>query len=119
MKYVNVAINLPVKNLFKQFTYQLPPELAHVDVGWRVVVPFGAQTVEGFVVALEAAAPAEHACKEVLATMDTRPCSMPKCWRRLYGCPSIICAHRQRRCGFLFPARQASSVRRYTMKAAS
>lgn len=57
MKYVNVAINLPVKNLFKQFTYQLPPELAHVDVGWRVVVPFGAQTVEGFVVALEAAAP--------------------------------------------------------------
>ncbi|WP_307761291.1 primosomal protein N' [uncultured Phascolarctobacterium sp.] len=73
MKYVNVAINLPVKNLFKQFTYQLPPELAHVDVGWRVVVPFGAQTVEGFVVALEAAAPAEYACKEVLATLDTRP----------------------------------------------
>lgn len=73
MKYVNVAINLPVKNLFKQFTYQLPPELAHVDVGWRVVVPFGAQTVEGFVVELEAAAPAEYACKEVFATLDTRP----------------------------------------------
>ena len=26
MRYVNVAINLPVKNLFKQFTYALPPQ---------------------------------------------------------------------------------------------
>uniref|UniRef100_UPI003AEFE40E primosomal protein N' family DNA-binding protein n=1 Tax=Phascolarctobacterium faecium TaxID=33025 RepID=UPI003AEFE40E len=49
MKYINVAINLPVKNLFKQFTYAVPPQLDHVDVGWRVVVPFGYQTVEGFV----------------------------------------------------------------------
>ena len=73
MKYVNVAINLPVKNLFKQFTYSLPPQLGHVDVGWRVVVPFGHQTVEGFVTSLAAAAPAEYDCKEILATLDTRP----------------------------------------------
>ena len=33
MKYINVAINLPVKNLFKQFTYAVPPQLDHVDVG--------------------------------------------------------------------------------------
>jgi len=26
MKYINVAINLPVKNLFKQFTYAVPPQ---------------------------------------------------------------------------------------------
>ena len=54
MKYINVAINLPVKNLFKQFTYAVPPQLDHVDVGWRVVVPFGYQTVEGFVTSLAA-----------------------------------------------------------------
>ena len=73
MKYINVAINLPVKNLFKQFTYAVPPQLDHVDVGWRVVVPFGYQTVEGFVTSLTAAAPAEYECKEILATLDTRP----------------------------------------------
>jgi len=73
MKYINVAINLPVKNLFKQFTYAVPPQLDHVDVGWRVVVPFGYQTVEGFVTSLAAAAPAEYECKEILATLDTRP----------------------------------------------
>ena len=74
MKYINVAINLPVKNLFKQFTYAVPPQLDHVDVGWRVVVPFGYQTVEGFVTSLAAAAPAEYECKEILATLDTCPC---------------------------------------------
>ena len=47
---VDVAINLPVKSLFKQFTYAVPEELRFLDSGWRVVVPFGAQKVEGFVV---------------------------------------------------------------------
>ena len=47
MKYINVAINLPVKNLFKQFTYAVPPQLDHVDVGWRVVVPFGIRQWRG------------------------------------------------------------------------
>lgn len=50
MKYVLVAINLPVKNLFRQFIYSLPEALLHVGEGWRVIVPFGPQRVEGFVV---------------------------------------------------------------------
>ena len=50
MKYVLVAINLPVKNLFRQFIYSLPESLEQVCEGWRVVVPFGKQKVEGFVV---------------------------------------------------------------------
>lgn len=47
---VQVAINLPVKSLFKQFTYAVPAALEFLDSGWRVVVPFGSQKVEGFVV---------------------------------------------------------------------
>lgn len=50
MLAVIVAINLPVKQLFRQFTYTVPPELDYVDVGWRVIVPFHGQTVEGFVI---------------------------------------------------------------------
>lgn len=50
MKYVLVAINLPVKNLFRQFIYRLPESLQQVEEGWRLVVPFGPQQVEGFVV---------------------------------------------------------------------
>lgn len=51
MLAVVVAINLPVKQLFKQFTYAVPQELEYIDEGWRVIVPFHGQTVEGFVVA--------------------------------------------------------------------
>ena len=47
---VNVAINLPVKSLFRQFTYAVPEKLSFLDKGWRVVVPFSGQKVEGFVV---------------------------------------------------------------------
>ena len=46
----SVRINLPVKNLFRQFTYSVPEALQFIDSGWRVVVPFSGQKVEGFVV---------------------------------------------------------------------
>ena len=47
---VDVAINLPIKNLFRQYTYTVPDEFSFLDVGWRCVVNFGNQIVEGFVV---------------------------------------------------------------------
>ena len=85
MKYVLVAINLPVKNLFRQFIYSLPETLLQVGEGWRVVVPFGPQKVEGFVVRAfsreEAAAVLQKenpefsfaGVKEVSAALGTRP----------------------------------------------
>ncbi|MEG1412450.1 MAG: primosomal protein N' [Acidaminococcaceae bacterium] len=73
MKYVEVAINLPVKNLFKQFTYSVAEELDFISVGWRVIVPFGHQTVEGFVVREVVAVEEPAKYKGVLDTLDTKP----------------------------------------------
>ena len=61
MYCVNVAINLPVKSLFAQFTYGLPQELSFIDRGWRVVVPFSGQKVEGFVVERSCLSPEQEA----------------------------------------------------------
>lgn len=74
MRYVNVAINLPVKNLFKQFTYALPPQFGYISAGWRVIVPFARQTTEGFVVG-EAGIdlPEPEKYKEVQAVIGTEP----------------------------------------------
>lgn len=70
MIYVDVAINLPVKNLFKQFTYILPDNLNFLDVGWRCVVPFGNQTVEGFIVRRATSlAVDENKVKKVIAAL--------------------------------------------------
>ena len=74
---VDVAINLPVKSLFKQFTYAVPAELNFLDSGWRVVVPFGAQKVEGFVVQRREIASlspqAQAKLKNVEAALGDRP----------------------------------------------
>lgn len=74
MKFANVAINLPVKNLFKQYTYIIPEEFSCVDVGWRVVVPFGMQTLEGFVVARDVVVeePSDK-FRAIEALIDTKP----------------------------------------------
>ncbi len=93
MKYVLVAINLPVKNLFRQFIYSLPEALDAVSEGWRVIVPFGPQQLEGFVVRCVTRAEAVtllrrenpkltlEQMKEVTATLDTRPWFSPEMLR--------------------------------------
>ena len=67
---VDVSINLPVKSLFKQFTYAVPDELNFLDSGWRVVVPFGAQKVEGFVVCRRDEAELTMQAKEKLKNVE-------------------------------------------------
>ena len=49
MQFVHVCINANARNLDKLFTYILPDELAHLQVGHRVIVPFGRMQQEGFI----------------------------------------------------------------------
>ncbi len=44
-----VWVNIPTRNINKAFSYTIPEHLSYVDVGWRVLVPFGNRKVEGFV----------------------------------------------------------------------
>ncbi|MBQ9763125.1 MAG: primosomal protein N' [Phascolarctobacterium sp.] len=67
---VDVAINLPVKSLFKQFTYAVPAELNFLDSGWRVVVLFGAQKVEGFVVRRRELSELDQQAREKLKNVE-------------------------------------------------
>ena len=76
MVTVDVAINLPVKSLFGLYTYALPAKLAFLATGWRVVVPFSGQKVEGFITARHEDAGPEaggFAIKEVEAALGDRP----------------------------------------------
>ena len=73
MKYLNVAINLPVKNIFQQFTYKVPPQLDFLKEGWRVVVPFGHQLLEGFVVEEPKVIDEKITYKEIVDVLGTEP----------------------------------------------
>lgn len=73
MEYAKVAINLPVKNLFRQFTYHVPESLDFLAQGWRVVVPFGTQLVEGFIVEEDKAPDLSRELKDIVDVVGTEP----------------------------------------------
>ena len=49
-KLAQVIVNLPVRQLNKPFTYLIPEELDFLDIGFKVIVPFGRSKAEGFVI---------------------------------------------------------------------
>ena len=50
MRIADVYINIPIKSIAQAFSYILPANLANVNAGRRVLVPFGGRDIEGFVV---------------------------------------------------------------------
>lgn len=70
-RIADVIVNLTPRNLNKPFSYFLPDELSQVGVGWRVLVPFGSRTAEGFVVTVSEGNP--EGLKAVLETLDDEP----------------------------------------------
>lgn len=71
---VEVLVELASRNVDKTFDYLVPPELlSKVQVGVRVIIPFGAQELEGFVLKIKQLQ--EHSCsfdqlKEVIDVVD-------------------------------------------------
>lgn len=70
-KYVQVAVNVP--QVSGVFDYHIPPEIyGQIKPGCLVVVPFGAQHVQGIVLR-EVAIPAVPETREVKAVLDSEP----------------------------------------------
>ena len=67
---IEVAVALP---LHKNFTYRLPPSYAgSVQIGMRVLVPFGRRNLTGYVVGFPETAPCDD-IKEVQDLLDEEP----------------------------------------------
>lgn len=75
-KFVDVILPLPLP---KSFTYALPDEGAdQVQVGCRVVVPFGRKKYYTAIVCnIHYCAPADYEVKEVTTVLDTSPILLP------------------------------------------
>ena len=72
MRRAEVFVNIPVKSIAKAYSYAVPDALSFLAAGWRVLVPFGGRSVEGFVVAVheEAGGRQGYELKEVIAAVD-------------------------------------------------
>ena len=72
--YADVLIELKAKKIDKTFTYLIPKKLRDkVKIGIRVLVPFGKQTLEGFVLNIEYDKDVDYELKEIIDVIDDNP----------------------------------------------
>lgn len=70
-RIAEVFINLPARSIAKSFSYAVPPTLDFINVGWRVLVPFGNRQAEGFVISVAEGEGEE--LKHIISVVDTQP----------------------------------------------
>lgn len=67
----NVLVELSNRNIDKTFTYNIPNKLENlIKVGIRVLVPFGKQTLEGFVLSISENTNSEIELKDIIKPID-------------------------------------------------
>ena len=72
--FADVLVELKAKKLDNTFTYLIPNSLKDkVKTGIRVLVPFGRQTLEGFVLNIEDNKDVDYELKEIIDVIDENP----------------------------------------------
>lgn len=72
--FADVLVELKAKKIDKTFTYLIPDNLKDkVKVGIRVLVPFGSQKLEGFVLNIEETKNIDYKLKEIIDVVDNNP----------------------------------------------
>ena len=72
-KYAQIVVDVPVRRVDKCYDYLIPDRLeARVEPGSRVLVPFGARNVEGFVLS-RSAEPAVDSVREIIDCVTDAP----------------------------------------------
>ena len=68
----DVLVELKAKNIVNTFTYLIPKNM-HVEIGMRVLVPFGNQKLEGFVLKIKDLVEIDYKLKSIISCIDETP----------------------------------------------
>lgn len=69
--FVDVLVELKAKKLDKTFTYGVPSDLiSDIKVGKRVLVPFGRQKLEGFIIGISDSKSFDYEVKDIIEIID-------------------------------------------------
>ena len=72
--YIDVLVELKAKQIDKTFTYIVPKKLEiEIQIGKRVIVPFGKQKLEGFVLNIYDKIDVDYEIKEIISIVDDNP----------------------------------------------
>lgn len=70
-RVAQILVNIATRSINKAFSYTIPVHLDYIDVGWRVVVPFGNRKLEGFIISITDAENCDQAdLKPILDILD-------------------------------------------------
>ena len=81
MIIAEVCVNVTANSIDKNFTYRVPERLSFLTAGWRVLIPFGAQKVDGFVISVsevDDATKFEFVLKDITGVVDDEPWFTPE-----------------------------------------
>ncbi len=70
--YAEVLVEIKAKSLDKTFTYKIPSGMG-IEVGMRVLVPFGKRKLEGFVLKINNSGDFDYELKEIVSVIDDKP----------------------------------------------
>lgn len=70
--YAEVLVEIKAKALDKTFTYKIPGGI-NLEVGMRVLVPFGKRKLEGFVLKINNSGDFDYEIKEIISVIDDKP----------------------------------------------
>lgn len=74
-----VLVDVPAKAVDRLFDYSVPPALGDsLEVGMRVVVPFGNRDLMGYVLEIGETSDAGRDLKEIATVLDIEPCLTPE-----------------------------------------
>ena len=69
--YIDVLVELKAKKLDKTFTYKVPSNMIDdIKVGKRVLVPFGRQKLEGFIIGINDSDSFLYEIKDIISVID-------------------------------------------------
>jgi len=72
--FIDVLVELKAKQIDKTFTYIVPEELKKdIKIGKRVIVPFGKQKLEGFILKTYDNVDVDYELKEIISIVDENP----------------------------------------------
>lgn len=69
--YIDVLVELKAKKLDKTFTYHVPSNfIDSISIGKRVLVPFGRQKLEGFIIGINDSNSFDYEVKDIISVID-------------------------------------------------
>ncbi len=113
MTIAEVCVNITANSLDKNFSYRVPEHLQGLTAGWRVIVPFGRQRVDGFVMRVREVDDAEtfgFELKDVAEVIDEEPWFTPEMMSAARWLSEFYLCPLSRTMGLFMPGRRGKKI---------